>query len=76
MEFRTVRLLACKTATGIEVPPGVVEALGSGRKPAVTVTLNGHHSYPSTVRAWAGSTWCRSVRSTARPPGYRPGTRC
>ncbi len=55
MEFRTVRLLARKTAAaGIEVPPAVVEALGSGRKPAVTVTLNGHHSYPSTVASMGG----------------------
>jgi hypothetical protein len=54
MEFRTVLLLARTTATGIEVPPEVVEALGSSRKPAVTVTLNGGHSYPSTVASMNG----------------------
>ncbi|UZJ24797.1 YdeI/OmpD-associated family protein [Rhodococcus antarcticus] len=54
MEFRTVLLLARTTATGIEVPPDVVEALGSSRKPAVTVTLNGGHSYPSTVASMNG----------------------
>lgn len=54
MEFRTVLLLARKTATGIEVPAEVVEALGSGRRPAVTVTLNGAHRYPSTVASMGG----------------------
>ena len=54
MEFRTVLLLARKTATGLEVPPEVVEALGSGRRPAVTVTINGGHRYPSTVATMGG----------------------
>lgn len=54
MEFRTVLLLARTTATGIEVPPEVVAALGSGRKPAVTVTLNGDHRFPSTVASLGG----------------------
>jgi hypothetical protein len=35
------------------VPPEVVEALGSGRKPAVTVTINGY-SYRSTVASMRG----------------------
>lgn len=54
MEFRTVLLLARTTATGVEVPPEVVAALGSGRKPAVTVTLNGDHRFPSTVASLGG----------------------
>lgn len=54
MEFRAVLLLARKTATGIEVPAEVVEALGPGRRPAVTVTLNGGHRYPSTVASMGG----------------------
>jgi hypothetical protein len=48
MRFRTTLLLEGKTATGLEVPPEVVAALGSGKKPAVTVTLQGHR-YRSTV---------------------------
>jgi Bacteriocin-protection, YdeI or OmpD-Associated/Domain of unknown function (DUF1905) len=27
---------------GLEVPPEVVEALGGGKRPAVTITINGH----------------------------------
>jgi len=42
-----------KTATGIEVPPEVVEQLGKGKKPPVTVTI-GDHSYRSTVAVMGG----------------------
>ena len=39
MKFRTTILLNGKTATGLEVPPDVVDSLGAGKKPAVTVTI-------------------------------------
>ncbi|MFJ6653772.1 YdeI/OmpD-associated family protein [Microbacterium sp. NPDC091313] len=39
--------------TGIEVPPEVLEALGGGRRPAVTVTVNGY-TYRSTVGSMGG----------------------
>ncbi|MFC3832141.1 MULTISPECIES: YdeI/OmpD-associated family protein [Deinococcus] len=42
-----------KTATGIEVPPEIIAALGGGKKPAVTVTLNGY-TYRSTVGIMGG----------------------
>ena len=29
-------------ATGVEVPAQVVEALGSGKRPKVAITINGH----------------------------------
>jgi Bacteriocin-protection, YdeI or OmpD-Associated/Domain of unknown function (DUF1905) len=48
MRFRTTLLLAGKTATGMEVPPEVVEALGGGRKPPVRVSLGGYE-YRSTI---------------------------
>jgi len=48
MKFRTELLLHGKTATGIEVPPDVIEAIGGGKKPPVTVTIAGH-SYRTTV---------------------------
>ncbi|MFL5843208.1 MAG: YdeI/OmpD-associated family protein [Solirubrobacteraceae bacterium] len=48
MRFRTTLLLHGKSATGIEVPPEVVESFGAGKKPPVRVTINGH-SYQSTV---------------------------
>ncbi|MDP9249898.1 MAG: YdeI/OmpD-associated family protein [Chloroflexota bacterium] len=48
MRFHTSILQAGKTATGIQIPDEVVEALGSGRRPAVRVTVNGY-AYRSTV---------------------------
>jgi Bacteriocin-protection, YdeI or OmpD-Associated/Domain of unknown function (DUF1905) len=53
MKFRTTILQARKTATGIEVPPGIVEALGSGKRPPVRVTINGY-TYRSTVAVMGG----------------------
>ncbi|MGW5719115.1 YdeI/OmpD-associated family protein [Amycolatopsis sp. NPDC003865] len=53
MEFRTQVLLGGKTATGLPVPDAVVEALGAGKKPAVTVTLGGH-TYRTTVASRGG----------------------
>lgn len=53
MKFRTTIELSGKTATGFEVPAEVVEALGSTRRPAVTVTLNGH-TYTSTIATMGG----------------------
>jgi Domain of unknown function (DUF1905)/Bacteriocin-protection, YdeI or OmpD-Associated len=53
MKFRTVIKLSGKTATGIEVPPEVVEALGSGKRPAVRVTMGGY-TYRSTVAPMGG----------------------
>lgn len=46
-------VLGGKTATGMPVPDEVVEALGSGRRPAVLVTV-GTHTYPSTVAVYDG----------------------
>jgi len=39
--------------TGIEVPPEVIEVLGAGRKPPVTVVVNGFE-YRSTVAVMGG----------------------
>ncbi len=55
MRFRGTLKLAGKTATGFEVPADVVAGLGSSRKPAVTVTLNGGHSYRSSVASMGGT---------------------
>src|SRR2546426_12790590 len=46
--FRATLESAAKTATGIEVPDEVVEALGHGKRPPVLVTIAGH-TYRSTV---------------------------
>jgi hypothetical protein len=53
MRFRATILLSGRTATGIPVPPVVVESLGGSRRPAVRVTI-GDHTYRSTVAPMGG----------------------
>jgi Bacteriocin-protection, YdeI or OmpD-Associated/Domain of unknown function (DUF1905) len=53
MRFETEVELGGKTATGLEVPGEVVDSLGAGRRPAVTVTIGGH-VYRSTVAVMGG----------------------
>lgn len=53
MKFRATLLQSGKTATGIQVPPEVVEQLGSSKRPAVSVTLRGH-TYRSTIAPMGG----------------------
>src|SRR3954465_10752197 len=55
--FRTPLRLNGKTATGISVPPELVEALGAGGRPPVRVTLHaphGSYTYRSTVATMGG----------------------
>jgi len=49
MRFTTTVLQARRTATGLPVPPEVVEALGAGGRPAVVVTIDGGYTYRSTI---------------------------
>jgi hypothetical protein len=53
MKIRTTLELHGKTATGFQVPDEVVTALGSGKRPAVRVTI-GTHTYRSTVAPMGG----------------------
>ena len=49
MKFRTP-VEPPEPMRGLEVPPAVIQALGAGKRPAVTVTINGH-SWRSRVAA-------------------------
>ena len=53
MRFRTTIELGGRTATGFAVPDEVVEGLASGRRPVVTVTINGF-AYRTTVARMGG----------------------
>src|SRR6266850_6819695 len=53
IRFHTTILQAGKTATGIQVPDEIIEKLGSGKRPAVRVTINGY-TYGSTVAVMGG----------------------
>jgi len=48
VKFKTTIQQSDKTATGIQIPDDVIEALGAGKKPPVTLSVNSY-SYRSTV---------------------------
>jgi len=52
--FRTELLKGDGDTTGFVIPDKVVEAMGQGRRPKVTVTINGKFSYPNTVAVMGG----------------------
>ena len=54
MRFHTTILQSDKTATGIRIPDEIVEALASGKRPAIKVTINGF-TYRSTVAVMGGA---------------------
>ncbi|MFF1634914.1 YdeI/OmpD-associated family protein [Leifsonia sp. NPDC058248] len=53
MKIRAILEQHGKTATGVEVPDDVVEALGGGKRPPVRVTVNGYE-YRSSVASMGG----------------------
>ena len=53
MKFHTTILQAGKTATGIRIPPEIVAALGSSKRPPVRATINGY-TYRSTIAVLGG----------------------
>ena len=50
MRFESRVELGGKTATGIPIPDEVVASLGESKRPAVTITLNGHTYRTTAVR--------------------------
>lgn len=61
-----------KTATGIRVPPEVVDALGSGKRPAVRVTINGY-TYRTTVGVMGGASMLPLSAENRQAAGVRAG---
>lgn len=53
MNFEAELELAGKTATGISVPPEVVESLNAGKRVPVVVTIK-KHSYRTTIAPYNG----------------------
>jgi hypothetical protein len=54
MRFRTTILQGDKTATGIRIPPEIVEGLGAGKRPKVSVTIRGF-TYRSSIAVVDGT---------------------
>ncbi|MGE0441127.1 MAG: YdeI/OmpD-associated family protein [Gemmatimonadales bacterium] len=72
--FRALLETHGKTATGLEVPDDVVERLGAGRRPPVTVTI-GKHSYRSTVFSMGGRFLLPLSRENREAAGVEGGQR-
>jgi hypothetical protein len=53
MRFRGTLELHGKTATGIDVPDEIIEALGGGKRPPVMVTIGGH-TFRTTIAPMGG----------------------
>ena len=50
MRFESTVELGGKTATGIPIPDHVIAALGSSKRPPVSITINGHTYRTTAVR--------------------------
>lgn len=64
--FRTTILQTGKSTMGFEVPPEAVEALGAGKRPPVTVTINGY-TYRNTIAVMGGK-YMIGISSDRRGP--------
>ena len=72
MRFRALIQGTGKTAAGIHVPDEVVAALGTSRKPAVRVTINGY-TYRSTIAFMGGEFWLGVSAENRRLSGTAAG---
>ena len=73
VRFRTTILQTGGTAMGFALPPEVVEQLGAGKRPPVTVTINGY-TYRNTVAVMSGGVFMIGVSSEHRgPAGVKGG---
>lgn len=72
MRFSTVIELGGKTATGMRVPQEVVEALGSGKRPPVRVTMNGY-TYRSTIAAYGDAYYLPVAKEVRAGAGVAAG---
>jgi len=71
VRFRTTIQTEGKTAMGFEVPASAVEALGAGKRPPVTVTINGY-TYRNSI-AVLGGAFMIGVSSEHRGPAKVTG---
>lgn len=72
MRFRTVVELRGATATGVQVPLEIVEALGAGKHPPVRVTINGF-TYRSSIAFYRGEIVLGISAENRAATGVKPG---
>ena len=73
MRFRTTLLQTGRTAAGVVVPEEVLTALAAGRRPKVTVTINGHR-YRTSVGTIEGRPMIGVSADVRATSGAVPGT--
>lgn len=71
--FTTELIKGDGDTAGFIIPDRVVEALGQGKKPKVTVTLNGSFSYPNTVAVMGGKFMIGVSKERRNLAGVTPG---
>jgi bifunctional DNA-binding transcriptional regulator/antitoxin component of YhaV-PrlF toxin-antitoxin module len=72
MRFQASLLQSGKTATGIVVPADVYDSLGTAKKHAVSVTINGF-TYRSTVTPYRGEIMLPVSAEVRKGAGIAPG---
>jgi Bacteriocin-protection, YdeI or OmpD-Associated/Domain of unknown function (DUF1905) len=72
MKFRTTIKQSDGNATGIVIPDDVIDALGAGKKPAVTIAVNGY-GYRSTVATIDGRSMVGFSAAHRAASGLRGG---
>ena len=72
MKFHAVVEQGDKTATGITVPDEIVDALGAGRKPKVSVTINGY-TYRTSIATVSGSSMVGVSAEVREAAGVKGG---
>jgi hypothetical protein len=74
VQFKATVELEGKTATGLVVPDDVVEKLGGGKRPSVTIKI-GSHSYRTTVMPMGGRFMVPLSAENRRAAGVAAGDR-
>jgi hypothetical protein len=71
--FRTELIKGDGDTAGFVIPDAVVEAFGQGKRPKVTVTINGGFSYPNSVAVMGGRYMIGISKERRKLAGVTPG---
>ncbi len=71
--FRTELLKGDGDTAGFVIPEKIVDSFGQGKRPKVTVTINGKFSYPNTVAVMRGDYMIGISKERRKAAGVQPG---
>ncbi|MGA9598435.1 MAG: DUF1905 domain-containing protein, partial [Acidimicrobiia bacterium] len=72
MKLKTIIQQTGKTTTGIELPPDDVAKLGAGKRPPITVTINGF-TYRTSVGVMNGKSMASLSKANREAAGVAAG---